>query len=552
MWLVAILWVLLAASGAWGRHLVSSDSPERIIVDNSTVYMYEEVDRQIQSPFSWISVVVEIKDHEAHNRLLAEQLPMPGAVNTSFFVQEPVYVSLTTMASRMHKVNKTIISLIQAKVLPTKIFLFISKESYLLDTGVKHIPDNLLCLAAAGYLRIVYTNNIGPHRKLLPALKRYWGKDVFIATVDDDMSRDQGYILLYQLLKGHMVAKKPSIVALRARRISICDSPPHRSNRYYMWPVVLGYNRAEMLLMPTGTGGILYKPAYFNKVIFHKALRTATGTADDLMFRLASLINRTPVQLGCSILRHRGNVIRRCNKDEYDRKYDTLYGTASSEYYQALLDAAAAAIEADRAQKALEKEKEKVETGEVNEHENDVEVDASIKLLLTDPEVAAPRHRPRQLLIDDIDLSLAEHFEHDYNTSLSGCPMDAIDNSHHEERRELTTHKIKYRGIPNTGSEKDLFAINRRGGNDQSWKLALDVLRLMKLLDFDSLAAEFADERENQCYVPNRSTRTERICGLVDCHKNPHHQNVAAASTGGQNQTLEQAASARRTATATP
>lgn len=497
-------------SFCYGQNVSFTESTVLATVDNSSVYTYQEIDRHAPNPFSWISVVVKAKDNDAHVRLLSAQLPTPGKVNSTFFVQQPVYISLTTMASRMHKVNRTIISLIQARVVPTKIFLFISKDKHLLDAGVKHIPDNLLCLAAAGYLRIVYTNNIGPHRKLLPALKRYWGKDVFIATVDDDMSREQGYMILYQLLKHFITAENPnSIVALRARRISICNSPPHKTMRYHTWPVVLAYNRGEMLLMPTGTGGILYKPTYFDKVIFHRALRTATGTADDLMFRLATLITHTPVQLGCSILRYREHIIRRCKRDDFDRKYDKLHGTGSTNYFHTLMSETTQVAEAQRAQKALallEREKEE-------EDENEDEVGAAF-VEQVDTENENARHS-RQLLSDGREKhSPSTVFEASESVNCGGD----LSEFWHEARR-LVTHKIKYRGVPNAGAEKDLFAINKRGGNDQAWKLALDVLRLMHLIDFEQFAAEYWDERERQCYEPNRSVKLERICALFDCQK---------------------------------
>ena len=311
-----------------------------------------------------------------------------------------------------------------------------------------------------------------------------------------------------------------SIVALRARRTSICNAEPHKSNRHHTWPVVLAYNREEMLLMPTGTGGILYKPTFFNKVIFHRALRSATGTADDLMFRLATLITKTPVQLGCSVLRHHGKAIRRCARDEYDRKYDSLYGSDSTKQYQKLLDDATAAIEAERTQKALEKEKEE---GGVNEHDNE-DIDVAIKNLVDQNESLKPRqHRQLALRVlnhtADNAQSIAPHGK--------GAVSDEAAQQQVDRGRKLVTHKIKYRGIVNAGTEKDLFAINRRGGNDQAWKLALEVLKLMKLLDFEQFAAEFVDERESQCYAPNLGTRASRVCGLVDCNKHSNKTTVA-------------------------
>jgi hypothetical protein len=43
---------------------------------------------------------------------------------------------------------------------------------------------------------IVFTENIGPHRKLLPLLSRKWNEDCVIMTTDDDL----GYINDFNIL----------------------------------------------------------------------------------------------------------------------------------------------------------------------------------------------------------------------------------------------------------------------------------------------------------------------------------------------------------------
>eukprot|EP01032_Pedospumella_encystans_P013600 gene13600-15648_t len=251
----------------------------------SDVYTYKEEGGNINLPQSWVYVRVKVVDDAAHQTLLHHLVPNPGTVDSTFFLQKPVYVSLTTMASRLNNVSEAITSLIQARVVPSKIFLVISKNPHLLDEGVKVIPDDLLCLAAAGYVNIIFTFNTGPHRKLLPVLKRYWNKDVFIATVDDDLSHAQGYIILYQLLKTYVMNNQTNaVVALRARRIAFCASVPYRVTKYSSWSITKNYNRQEMMVMPTGTGGVLYQPKQFHKVVFAKPFWYATGTADDLMF----------------------------------------------------------------------------------------------------------------------------------------------------------------------------------------------------------------------------------------------------------------------------
>jgi hypothetical protein len=554
---------------------------------DSTVYSVTEKPLNIADPFLWIEVHVGVIDPVEHDALVQAQVPSPGQINTTFFVPQPVYVSLTTMASRMHKVNRTIINLINARIIPTKIYLFISKEPYLLDTGVQQIPDALLCLVAQGYLQIIFTENLGPHRKLLPALRRHWGQDVFIATVDDDMHRDQGYIILYQLMKHYVLGGSGDrIVALRTRRIGFCRELPYKITRYYSWPVQLTYNRQEMLIMPTGTGGILYKPSYFHKVIFHKALRYATGTADDLMFRLATLANSIPVELGCSVMRYRARVVRKCDEDELDRKYDRTYGPESTEYFKKLIAETTARMEADIA--ALE-----APTEPENEHDNSGVVDAQ----KDHPNATAhaeeqQRHHHHQRLrqrrlrqANSHPADAEEEWEEQSNSAGMGweedrdeeneengkvawrargvfdhhenlpCAMDERDasdtdpcdgdgdgesesegeNEDSEDResavfaRRLRSKRIKYRGVIRNGTETDLFSINRRGGNDVSWKIAVEVLRSMKVMDIEKIVTEFINERDSFCYArKGRTVRMERFCAIFQCGK---PQNITMGNT---------------------
>jgi hypothetical protein len=562
---VLALW---AVYGAAVRIEVSNITALTVIPQHSDVYTVTEKVRDVGDGIIWVDVGVQINDRRAHKRLVQEQIPIPATVNSTFFVEQPVYISLTTMASRMNKINRTINSLIQARVLPTSIYLLISKEPYLLDEGVQQIPDQLLCLVAEGYLQIVYTQNLGPHRKLLPALKRHWGEDVFIATVDDDMRRDQGYMILYQLLKHYVLGGGGErVVALRTRRIGLCTALPYRITKYYSWPVQLSYNRQEMLVMPTGTGGILYKPSYFHKVVFHKSLRFATGTADDLMFRLATMVKRVPVQLGCSTMRYRGRVIRECPEDEHDRLYDAKYGPYSSEYFKRLseeitkqmqadiaaaeaLKAAEAAAQSTRVTRGVQS-KDKAERDE-NEHDNDGDGEAEghksskgrgqHRRVLTTAQFARPsdvdelsrttagtdsmegrRADAEEWAVGNTLQLAATHNSEQWGPSLSNLGQDgqhhsAVNPDEVGERRRLAK-VIRYRGVPRNGTELDLFSINRRGGNDMAWRLAVEVLSAMRVMDIEEITAEYVGEREKFCYARRRSVPMERFCALFDCDK---------------------------------
>ena len=137
---------------------------------------------------------------------------------------QPVYVSLTTIHSRIFGITTTIESLIGGTVLPDHIYVFVSKDPHLLDLGVteeyirresKGALEQLLLVYP--YISIVFTDNIGPHRKLLPLLSKKWQEDCAIVTVDDhEVYRKTA---LASLVAYYEASHRTAIVALRARRI---------------------------------------------------------------------------------------------------------------------------------------------------------------------------------------------------------------------------------------------------------------------------------------------------------------------------------------------
>ena len=54
-----------------------------------------------------------------------------------------------------------------------------------------------------------------------------------------------------------------------------------------------------MLVLPTGVGGVLYRPNFFNSIVFHPIFRKITATNDDIMFRLGTMINHVDVVGAC-------------------------------------------------------------------------------------------------------------------------------------------------------------------------------------------------------------------------------------------------------------
>jgi hypothetical protein len=119
---------------------------------------------------------------------------------------------------------------------------------------------------------------------------------------------------LASLLQNYELSGRNSIVAHKVRRIGYCVDQGNIKFSPYMikvvnnwwnheikigsWPFIhWGYK--ELLLLPIGFGGILYRPRFFHPVVFSSALLNLTRTADDLLFRLSTIMNGIDVISSC-------------------------------------------------------------------------------------------------------------------------------------------------------------------------------------------------------------------------------------------------------------
>jgi hypothetical protein len=161
-------------------------------------------------------------------------LNMMTGVPAEKLVGSPVYISLATISSRISIVHKTILSILNGTVVPTHVYLFISREPFLIDQGIPldAIPEELSMLCSSYPVSIIYTKNIGPHRKLLPLLKREKRNknDVVIVSGDDDRQYPQQFLL--NLVTYYLASNKAAVISYRARRVALCQHFPHRPVEY--------------------------------------------------------------------------------------------------------------------------------------------------------------------------------------------------------------------------------------------------------------------------------------------------------------------------------
>lgn len=207
--------------------------------------------------------------------------------------KEIVDVSLTTINSRIDLVSDTLHSLLDQSAPIASIRLYISREPYLLDEGIKKIPASLSSLAtkSRGRLVISYCPNFGPYRKLLPYLREYWGQSRLVVTADDDTIYPKDWMA--ELLGAYATYRCQ--IASRGHRIL---TEGDRIAPYRNWMRTRVEENPSLLIMPTGKDGILYDTAYFPiEVLDVETAMTLAPTADDLWFRWHLARNNIPVCL---------------------------------------------------------------------------------------------------------------------------------------------------------------------------------------------------------------------------------------------------------------
>lgn len=293
-----------------------------LIVNASLAWNVVDVDNLIQSHEGLrASLPSNVCDFD-----LPTATTLPG---DKYIGGQPVYLSIATISFRIHEVHEIVCKFLSANVYPTHIYIMVSEDKFLLDQGVlpHNIPPSLVSIARAypSLVSIVYTENIGPHRKLLPILKRYWeDPNSVIITFDDDFKNNFSFeTSVQELLKYYVASQRQSVVALRTRRMGLCGDVYH--NERHSWhssnanennisvSLYKGWNccnmpgNREILVLPTGVGGVLYRPSFFHPIIFDPKFRIITATNDDLMFRLGTLVQNVDVVTACRQIRHKKN-----------------------------------------------------------------------------------------------------------------------------------------------------------------------------------------------------------------------------------------------------
>jgi hypothetical protein len=208
-----------------------------------------------------------------------------------------VIVSLTTISSRLTHLQEVISSLLDQTYPNTgySIRLYLSRESFLLDSGCTLVPEYItrLIQSSGDRVTIHFTHNIGSYRKLIPCLTELYEagssaiNNTIIVTADDDTIYPRDWL---QTLVSYYEQER-CIIAFRGRTMTFS----HRAvSPYKTWCKTLDL-RKSLANVPTGKDGVLYSAMLLHPAVLNHSLALTTAPkADDLWFKCHSLLLGVP------------------------------------------------------------------------------------------------------------------------------------------------------------------------------------------------------------------------------------------------------------------
>lgn len=188
-------------------------------------------------------------------------------------------INITTTHSRLDLCSATIWSLMHQSTLPDRINLWVSHEGYMADHGISDEPlwyDELNKIS--DILRIHYVENIGPYRKIIPALRTAADEDILTYADDDVIYARHWYESLHSAFND---SDGKYIVAARVRlkRKNIFG----RLQSYNMFNVCNKDMVLDNSYIVTGVGGCMLKKAHIKEeLIFLDDFLCVVPRTDDI------------------------------------------------------------------------------------------------------------------------------------------------------------------------------------------------------------------------------------------------------------------------------
>jgi len=152
-------------------------------------------------------------------------------------------------------------------VRPDRVILWIAQED------LQQVPKSVIALTRLG-LEIEGCEDLGPYKKLIPALRKY--PDAVIATADDDLYYRRTW--LEELVESYVPAGN-EVVCHRAHRIRL--TAKGLPQQYANWSHNVRSTQPSQLIFPTSGAGALYGPGMFHADVTKAELFTELAPRSD-------------------------------------------------------------------------------------------------------------------------------------------------------------------------------------------------------------------------------------------------------------------------------
>lgn len=210
-------------------------------------------------------------------------------------------INLTTTHSRLDLCSATIWSLMHQTILPDRINLWVSHDAYMADHGINEEPLWVAELNEINdILRVRYVKNIGPYRKIVPALRNASDDDILVYADDDVIYSKEWYESLLVTFLNH---QEKYIVAARVRlkRNNIFG----RLQSYNMFQVCSNDTILTGGYIVTGVGGCILKRKHVDQeLIFLDDFVHVIPRTDDIWLSKIFELSSTSVYCKASSLNY--------------------------------------------------------------------------------------------------------------------------------------------------------------------------------------------------------------------------------------------------------
>ncbi len=203
-------------------------------------------------------------------------------------------VNITTTSGRLELCSATVWSLINQRLLPDVINIWVSREAYLADEGLVNVPEWVDTLNnIRNIIKVRYTVNTGPYRKLIPALREANDEDILVYA-DDDVVYSHGWLdkLVSQYQSNNGKYAVASRIRLRKKNIF------GKFKSYNLSPICTKSQVLDTGFIITGIGGCVVKKQHFlSEDLLLDDFLDVCPLTDDLW--ISKLLNRAGTRVKC-------------------------------------------------------------------------------------------------------------------------------------------------------------------------------------------------------------------------------------------------------------